>query len=282
MQILPFKIFNKKNDPIRGDVYIPDPNRRYPVIILCHDFLESKDRLFLPYLAEMICKKDFIVIKFNFSGSGYGEDPVTITEFSRFENNSFTQELEDLDVVLHQLEAGKICGKAPYTDRLGLWGHGRGGAISILKAASDRRIQTLVTWSAWSHIDRPMFRDSLVHWKRQGFFPIPESLSSIPLQLNHATLNDIEKYADNRLHVLKAAGRLSVPHLLIHAGEDQFVPIKEAHDLKKAAPQSRTQLEIIPNADHRFNVKQPFDGPNPVFKQAFKLSLQWFKTMLRA
>ncbi len=280
MQIHPFKVFNKKNEPIRGDAFLPDPNKRYPVIILCHDFLESKDRLFIPYIAEMLCKRDFIVIKFNFSGSGYGEDPLSLTEFGKFENNSYSRELDDLDNLLNEMENGKVCGKAPYFDRIGLWGHGRGGGIAILKAAADLRIQTLVTWSAYSHIDRQMFRDAIPQWKRQGIFPIPESVSRLPLKLNSATLQDIEKCSEPRLNILKSALKLTVPCMLIHGSEDTVVTAKEAHDLQKSSNHNRTQFELIAGADHRFNTKQPFDGPNPAFKQAFKLTAQWFKTTL--
>ena len=280
MQHIPFKIFNKKNEPIRGDVYIPVPDKRFPVIILCHDFLESKDRGFLPYLAEILCKRDFIVIKFNFSGSGYGDNPALITEFGKFENNSYSQELDDLDILITELENGKVCGKAPYLDRIGLWGHGRGGAIAILKASSDRRTQSLVTWSAYSHIDRQMFRDGLPQWKRQGLFPIPESVSGLPLQLGEPTLTDIDKYSDNRLNIMKSAPKLTIPYLLIHAGQDDVVPLREGNEIYKSVNHSRAQIEIIPEADHLFNTRHPFSGPNPAFKNAFKLTLQWFKSTL--
>ncbi len=277
---IPFKIFNKKNEPIRGDAFIPLPDKRFPVIIMCHDFMESKDRGFLPYLAEILCKRDFIVIRFNVSGSGYGENSDVITEPGKFENNSYSQELDDLDILMNELENGKVCGKAPYFDRIGVWGQGRGGGIAILKAASDRRIQSLVTWSAYSHIIRQMFKDALPQWKRQGFFQLPESLAGLPLQLNEPTLNDIEKHSDSRLDILKSAGKLSVPYLIVHAGNDDSVPVKEGNDLYKSSNQNRTQYEKITGADHFMNTRHPFAGPNPVFKNAFKVTLQWFKATL--
>ncbi len=69
-----FKIFNSANEPIRGDVSVPNENKRFPVVIVAHGFKGFKDWGFFPYLAKGLCRKGFIVVKFNFSGSGIGED----------------------------------------------------------------------------------------------------------------------------------------------------------------------------------------------------------------
>lgn len=276
-----FKLFNKKQEPIRGDVCIPDLNRRYPVIIICHGFKGFKDWGFFPYVAEMLCKRGFIVVKFNFSGSGIGEDLMNFTELDKFASNTYTQELEDLEKVLDELERGNVCGKSGYLDKIGILGHSRGGGMALLKASYDKRIKALVTWSAIATVERQSFLDVLPQWKRQTYIEIPNTRTGEQMRLNMNIVEDIERNGKSRLNISRSASKLDVPYMVIHGEKDESVPVSEARSIFQELHLSRTRLEIIPNATHTYGCVHPFDGPTPELKKAFALTHEWFDNFLK-
>ncbi|HMV25444.1 MAG TPA: alpha/beta fold hydrolase [bacterium] len=276
-----FKIFNKRREPIRGDVCIPDYNRRYPVIVLCHGFKGFKDWGFFPFLSELLCKKGFIVVKFNFSGSGVGEDMQNFTELDRFASNTYSKELEDLERVLDELEKGNICEKFGYFDKIGLLGHSRGGGITILKAAVDKRIKALVTWSSIATVERHSFMDVLPLWKRQKFIEVPNTRTGQMMRLNLDVVDDIEQNSKTRLNIVKSAARLDAPTMLIHGENDESVPVNESRQIFDQLHLSRSRIEIIPQATHTYGAVHPFTGPTPELKKAISLTQEWFTNFLK-
>ncbi len=275
-----FKVFNKNREPIRGDVCIPDYNRRYPVIVMSHGWKGFKDWGFFPFLSEVLCKKGYIVVKFNFSGSGIGEDMQNFTELEKFATNTYSKELDDLERVLDELEKGNVCDRFGYFDKVGLLGHSRGGAISILKASSDQRVKCVVTWSSLALVERNSFMDVLPQWKREKFIMIPNSRTGQDMQLDLNIVEDIEKNKI-KLNILKAASRLDAPCMVIHGEKDETVPTAEAHQIFKELHLSRSRLEIIEGATHTYGVKHPFEGPTPEFKKALALTQEWFGNFLK-
>lgn len=277
----PFKIFNSRKEPIRGDVSIPDPNKRYPVVILCHGFKGFKDWGFFPFLADMLCKKGFIVVKFNFSGSGIGEDLQSFTEAERFASNTYSKELEDLAKILDELERGNICGKAAYLDRIGLFGHSRGGGMALLQAARDRRIRALVTWSAIARVDRQSFLDVLPQWKRAGFIDVPNVRTGQIMKLNLDIVDDIEKHGKTSLNILQAASKVRIPYLIVHADQDESVPISEGRLIHEHVKSTNCRLEVINQTGHTYGAVHPFTGSNPSLKRAVTHTRDWFVNWLR-
>ncbi len=276
-----FKLYNKKQEPIRGDVCIPDLNRRYPIIIICHGFKGFKDWGFFPFVSEILCKRGFITVKFNFSGSGIGEDMLNFTELERFAANTYSKELDDLEKVLDEIEKGNVCGKSGYLDKIGILGHSRGGGIALLKASLDKRIKTLVTWSAISTVERQSFLDVLPQWKRQGYMDIPNTRTGEKMRLNTDIIDDIERYGKSRLHILRMASKLDIPYMVIHGEKDESVPVNEARSIFQELHLARTRLEIIPKAGHTYGCVHPFEGPTPELKKALSLSYEWFENFLK-
>ena len=281
MQQRPFKIFNDRGEPIRGDVSIPASNRRFPVIVIAHGFKGFKDWGFFPHLARMICSKGFIVVKFNFSGSGIGEDLEQFSELDKFSANTYSKELEDLRKVLAALEKGDICEKQAYLDRIGLLGHSRGGGISILTAAADTRIRALVTLSSVARLDRTDFADQALNWRRNGFITIENKRTGQVMQIKTDLLDDIEAHKNTTLNIQKALAALHVPYLIVHGEKDESVHMREARQIYSSVGPKFSELKIIPGTGHTFGVVHPFAGPTPEFKEAAKAAAQWFKSHLK-
>lgn len=258
---------------------MPDANKRYPVVIMCHGYLTHKDWGFMPYLAEMLCQRNYIAVQFNFSGSGIGEDVNGFSDPEKFTHNTCTRELKDLQTVMDALEHGHLCGKNPYIERLGLFGYDRGGSMAILHAADDKRVRTLVTWSAMSALERPAFRDAAPQWQRNGFLSVANPMGGPALKLHYGFFEDLSKNAV-KLNIPKAASRLKIPHLILHGADDVTVPPREAHEIYNARKTPATKLEIIDAADHAYNTAHPFEGPTPALKAACKLTYHWLKNGL--
>ncbi len=275
-----FKIYNTDKEPIRGDVCVPEPNKRFPIIVVCHGFKGFKDWGFFPFVAEVLCKKGFIVVKFNFSGSGIGEDLKDFSDLDRFRQNTYSKEIDDLNCVLDELEKGRVCEKAGYLDRIGLLGHSRGGGIAMLKAASDKRLKALVTWNAISHVDRRQFADDLPKWRRQGYIDVLNSRTGQLMPLGTAVLDDIEKNKKAALNIQKAAGRIDIPFLILHGEKDESVPVSEGREIFEYSNQLRSRFITIPNASHTFGVVHPFEGPTPELKKALSETKDWFANYL--
>ncbi len=218
-------------EALRGDAWIPPDRETDVAIVVCHGFKGFKDWGFFPYLSEQLARRTrCLTISFNVTGSGIGVRSDEFTELERFGRNTFTKELEDLEVVLDGLTVGRLGEMSvPSASRIGLVGHSRGGSTSLLKASRRRQVRSLVTWAA-------------------------------------NLLDDLRAHRE-RLDVLGAAGSLKIPYLVVHGTEDEAVPVSEAEALAAAAGELAT-LSLIDGAGHTMNAKHPFEGSNTELERA--------------
>ena len=85
-------------------------------------------------------------VKFNFSYNGTSIDsPFDFVDLDAFGNNNFCKELDDLELVINWVK-DKF-----FNSAIILFGHSRGGAISILKSVEDNRISNVVSWASPSN-----------------------------------------------------------------------------------------------------------------------------------
>jgi pimeloyl-ACP methyl ester carboxylesterase len=143
-------------EALRGDAWIPPDRETDVAIVVCHGFKGFKDWGFFPYLSEQLARRTrCLAISFNVTGSGIGVRSDQFTELERFGRNTFTKELEDLEVVLDGLTVGRLGEMSvPSASRIGLVGHSRGGSTSLLKASRRRQVRSLVTWAAVASLER--------------------------------------------------------------------------------------------------------------------------------
>src|SRR5258706_4966345 len=149
-----FSLLNASGDPINGDIRYAMSARRMPVVIICHSFMAFKNWGFFPYIGERLADAGFVSLVFNFSHNGVIGDGNRITDFAKFEQNTFHLELSDLGRILDAVSGKEIGAEWIDAERITLLGHSRGGGISIVRAATDDRVRSLVTWSAISTFDR--------------------------------------------------------------------------------------------------------------------------------
>ncbi len=278
MNRVPFELQNSSGTPIRGDICSPETRRGDVAIIICHGFKGFKDWGYFPYVCEQLASRtSFPVISFNFSGGGIGADLQNFTELHLFEANTFTQELDDLGLVIEAALAGDLPNLHGVT-RFGLLGHSRGGGIAVLKAAADARVDCLVTWAATADFNR-WSEETRAEWRQKGSIEILNTRTKQRMPLGVALLEDTEKNAE-RLDIEGAAARLTIPFLIIHGSSDESVRLSEGERLAAAAPAALARLEVVESAGHTFGAVHPFQGTTAHLEQVIGLSADWFSEHL--
>jgi pimeloyl-ACP methyl ester carboxylesterase len=203
-----------------------------------------------------------------------------VTDPRAFRDNSYSAEVADLLRVL-EATGTEIAPDRIDRDRIGMFGHSRGGAAAILAAAGERwreRILALVTWAAISRVER-YTPEELKIWRETGELPVVNSRTGQQLALGRGLLEDVERNAAGTLDILAAAGRRAAPWLIVHGEEDESVPATEAADLAARAGGTH-ELLLIPGAGHTFGVRHPFAGPTPSLIQALNATQTWFRRYL--
>lgn len=225
-----------------------------PAVVICHGFKGFKDWGFFPFLAERLALAGFTAVTFNFSGSGVGPGSDVVDQPERWFAQRISGDLADLETVVGHLAASGATW-------IGLVGHSRGGAVTAVGAARDRRVRALVTWAAVSSFLRYP-PEQLAHWRSEGRTEVVNARTGQVLPIGRQLLDDLEANAAT-LDVRSAAGRLQVPWLIAHGSEDESVPALEAELLARASASPRTELFLVDGAGHTFGARHPWAGSTP-------------------
>jgi pimeloyl-ACP methyl ester carboxylesterase len=195
-----------------------------PLVVIGHGVTAHKDRPFLIELAQGLERSGIAALRISFSGNGNSE--------GRFEDSNISKEVGDLSAVLDALPQRLI----------GYAGHSMGGAVGVLSASRDSRIQLLVSLAAIVHT-RAFARRAFGHLVAGSglMFERPECI------LSQSYLDDLFGIDS----VLQSAEEVRIPWLFVHGTRDSLVPIEDAHDAYARA-QAPTQLVVLEGADHRF------------------------------
>lgn len=234
---------------------------------------------FFPYLAELLSERGFTVLRFNFTGSGMRPGDQRVTDLEAFSSSTFTRDLGELVQLLEQF------GRSFATDvvdpeRIALFGHSRGGGTALLAAAAEgwiQRVSALVTWAAVSTFDRMRTEDKML-WNQRGWVPVVNTRTGQDLRLDRSVLTDLERHAAE-LDLVSAAARRRAPWLVIHGERDESVPAGEAHRLVESAANPH-RLLVVPEADHTFGARHPFDSPTPQLIAALNATQAWYRQYL--
>lgn len=276
---VPFTFDVREDDPLRGDLWIPDPRAPDVGLVVCHGFKGFKDWGFFPHLSRQLARRTgFLTASVNFTGCGIGEDPESFTELEKFARNTLGRELEDLEAVMDRLAAGRA-GEATFepVSRFGLFGHSRGGATVVLKAAGRRQVEALVTWSAVAELERYEQR-YVDRWEAGETAYVHNSRTGQDMPLRRNLLDDLRGNRGRR-DVVRAARSLRSPWLVVHGEEDQSVPVDDARRLAEVAGE-QARLELVPGAGHTLEAGHPFEGSNPKLERGVELTAGHFREVL--
>ena len=259
------------------DVHVPGGDQNFPVVIFSHGFKGFKDWGPFNQMAFAFAEAGFILVKFNFSFNGTTpEEPLDFVDLDAFGNNNFTKELDDLNNVIDWVSS-PIPPFSADLNHIHLLGHSRGGGITIIKAAEDKRIASVATWAAVADFSGFITGQDIDQWKESGVHLIENARTGqmMPLYLQ-LYFDFIEN--EERLGIKQAARRLSVPLLVLHGTSDETVPLSHAIGLHRHNAEM-VELITIPGADHTFGTMHPFTEESlpPLFQEVVDKTIRFFK-----
>ena len=273
-----FCISEAKNGPLRGDVYLPQNPRGAPVVVACHGFKGFKDWGFWPHTGRAFTEAGVVLVTFNFSGSGIGEDPETFSELDRFEANTIGKELEDLGIILDAVTSREISTGGADTRKLGLLGHSRGGGVALVRASRDPRVRALVTWAGVATFSRSDDAEKKL-WRDQGYLEVRNQRTGQIFRVGSTLLEDLETHS-KAYDPVQAARRVKIPTLILHGSRDEAVPVEEATLLGKNVDQGLCRVHLIQEAGHTFGAVHPFSGSTPELDSVLEKTIRGFTEAL--
>ena len=268
-----FELEGADGGPLRGDVRTAGKGTGRPAVIICHGFKGFKDWGFFPHLADRLAKAGLTAISFNFSGSGVGADNETFSETERFSHDTYSRQLADLATVRAAANEGQLATGLRGSDRVGVFGHSRGGGVAVIHAAREP-VNALVTWASVSFARR-WDPETIAQWRARGSHDVVNARTGQVLVMSTDILDDVDRNAA-ALDIASAAGKVAAPWLIVHGQADEAVPAREANQLFDASGRASTRLEIIPDSGHTFGARHPWAGTTPGLDRALDLTVEWF------
>ena len=264
-----FVINGSREKEILLDISYLENQSPKSIVIFSHGFKGFKDWGPFNQMANSFAESNFFFIKFNYSYNGTSiQEPCEFVDLDAFGNNNFSTELDDLKLIINWVYSNKFQNELDL-NQINLVGHSRGGAISILKANEDDRINKVVSWAAPSNFIKRMDESKLDIWKNEGVAYIFNSRTNQNMPLYYQFYEDCLKNKE-RINIKNACRNLSIPHLAIHGSDDPTVLIEDVYDFKSW--NEKTKVYEIKGANHVFNVSHPFKETN--FPNHFQEVLQ--------
>ena len=246
-----FKIIGSKQRPILIDIISKKRLNENKVIVFSHGFKGFKDWGPFSKIAEHFALEGFIFVKFNFTHNGTTiDDPINFGDLDAFGNNNFSKELDDLNFVLDWIE-GNL-----QSSKISLFGHSRGGGISMLKTAEDDRVSNVISWASPSDFTNRIPKDRIQLWKEKGVVFVYNGRTKQNMPMYYQFYEDCVTNK-NRINIKNAINRIKIPQLIVHGNDDPTVKINEAENLKKWNPKAK--MHIIDGADHVFGGFHPYN-----------------------
>tara|TARA_B100001057_G_scaffold46847_1_gene41776 strand:- start:3004 stop:3840 length:837 start_codon:yes stop_codon:yes gene_type:complete len=254
-----FVINGSREKDILLDISYLENQSLKSIVVFSHGFKGFKDWGPFNQMANLFAENNLFFIKFNYSYNGTSiQEPCEFVDLDAFGNNNFSTELDDLKLIIDWLFSNKFQNELDL-NQINLVGHSRGGAISILKAYEDDRINKVVSWAAPSNFIKRMDESKLDIWKNEGVAYIFNSRTNQNMPLYYQFYEDCLKNKE-RINIENACRNLSIPHLAIHGSDDPTVLIEDVYDFKTW--NEKTKVHEIKGANHVFNVSHPFTETN--------------------
>jgi dienelactone hydrolase len=264
---------------LHGIVDLPEQSGPRPTVVICHGFKGFMEWGFFPYLAQLLAERGLVAIRFNLTGSGMEPGEELVTRPLDFRNATFSQDLAELQSLLEAVSDHLLPDRIE-PDRLGLFGHSRGGGTALLAASRDpwkSRLRALVTWAGVSTFDR-LNEAEKQYWRERGEVPVVNARTGQELMIDVNVLRDLEAHPDE-LDLVRAGEAREAPWLIVHGDDDETVPVDEARLLAKEAG-SPCELVVVDGGSHTFGAQHPFAGPTPQLIEALNATQRWFRRHL--
>ncbi|RYR55484.1 hypothetical protein Ahy_A06g030692 [Arachis hypogaea] len=210
------------------------------LVIICHGFQSSKERIPMVNLAAAIENDGISAFRFDFSGNGESE--------GSFQYGNYYREVEDLRAVIQHFREQKFVITA-------IVGHSKGGNVALLYASKYKDVHAIVNISGRFNLLKGMEgrlgENFVKRIKQDGFIDVKNRRGNIIYRVTEESLMD-------RLSTITHLACLLIPQdcrvLTVHGSKDETVPSEDALDFDKFI--SNHELHIVERADHEFTHHQ--------------------------
>ncbi len=278
-----FAIPTPSGAPLRGDIRWDTElegsgRKKLPVIIVCHGFKAFKDWGPFPSIGKYFASQGFISIVLNFSHNGIGEEPRKFVEHEKFSKNTISLEIEDIKTLLNEIDGTGFGISCIDKSSVSIVGHSRGGAVSLIAAKEDKRLQAVAVWSTIDHFNR-YTEEQRRRWREKGSVQLHSVSSRKLFSLTTALLDDVENNAE-RLNIVKAVEELRKPLLIVHGTADIPAKFEEAERLYDAADKQLTKFVRLEGAGHMYGAKHPYKEESQTMNHVLDITSKWLHNQL--
>ncbi|MDX9924458.1 MAG: alpha/beta hydrolase [Ignavibacteriaceae bacterium] len=269
-----YKLITDDKEELNITLYSATEELSDKFLFFVHGFKGFKDWGFGPYIGEYFAENGFTAILFNFSHNGVPDNSTEFTELEKFSKNTFSREISELNQIIDAAKNGFFEDSIP--KEIGIIGHSRGGAITILTAYKRDDINSIALWASVSNLDRYSVRQKEV-WKKKGVFEVLNQRTKQVMSLGIGLLEDLEKNKNSTLNIKKAINSLKIPIFIGHGEQDLAVKIQEAEDLYSWSNKEKTEFLKISSTGHTFDMVHPHEKTNEKFEYLLSKTLLFFK-----
>ena len=221
--------------------FVPAEKNSDKTIILLHGYPFDKANIlgWASFLHD-----DFNLLFFDFRYFGDSEGSMTTVGY---------HEQKDLASALDYLEKRSLPDGGQGFDRIGIMGFSLGGAVAIMTAAKDTRINAVVSDSAYANLDL------VINEYYQNLFVFKYPLSS----LTKIWAKIFVGVYPSEISPQASAKNLQIPILIIHSKKDQVIPFENATRIKDS-------LKNNPRAEFLFQEEGVHGGLPEKLRQEYQ------------
>ncbi|XP_061965233.1 uncharacterized protein LOC133689392 isoform X2 [Populus nigra] len=210
------------------------------LVIVCHGFQSSKERIPMVNLAAALEKEGISAFRFDFAGNGESE--------GSFQYGNYRREAEDLRAVVQHFRGENRVISA-------VIGHSKGGNVVLLYASKYNDVHTVVNISGRFNLEKGMEgrlgKDFLLRLKEHGYIDVFNRKGKFEYRVTEESLKD---RLTTDIHAVCLLIQQECRVLTVHGSMDKFVPAEDALEFAKFIPNHK--LHIIKGANHEYTSHQ--------------------------
>lgn len=210
------------------------------LVIVCHGFQSSKERIPMVNLAAALEKEGISAFRFDFAGNGESE--------GSFQYGNYRREAEDLRAVVQHFRRENRVISA-------VIGHSKGGNVVLLYASKYNDVHTVVNISGRFNLEKGMEgrlgKDFLLRLKQHGYIDVFNRKGKYEYRVTEESLKD---RLTTDIHAVCLLIQQECRVLTVHGSMDKIVPAEDASEFAKFIPNHK--LHIIRGANHEYTSHQ--------------------------
>lgn len=210
------------------------------LVIVCHGFQSSKERIPMVNLAAALEKEGVSAFRFDFAGNGESE--------GSFQYGNYRREAEDLRAVVQHFRRENRVISA-------VIGYSKGGNVVLLYASKYNDVHAVVNISGRFNLEKGMEgrlgKDFLLRLKQHGYIDVFNRKGKFEYRVTEESLKD---RLTTDIHAVCLLIQQECRVLTVHGSMDKFVPAEDALEFAKFIPNHK--LHIIEGANHEYTSHQ--------------------------